>query len=278
MVWSENFEEGSVGAVTARYDDFKNAAGMQLVTDVPSGSCGAASMKLTAGGGVTATDFYKQLPANDELYVRWYVKYQAGVPWHHTGVWFGGYNPALSYPSPAAGTKPNGDDRVSIAIEPVWGVGSPNPRLDFYNYWMNMHTCSSCAGSYWGNALVSRNSFTADDDSWMCLEVHAKLNTDTASSAGAVLEVWKNDVLVQRFPETAGTGYWVQDHFCPVGADGAQCNYSPTAPGPLNLQFRSTTALALNHFWPQNYITDASVGSVWYDEMLVANVRIGCRH
>src|SRR5206468_11907426 len=86
-----------------------------------------------------------------------------------------------------------------------------------YNYWMKMHTCSGCGGFYWGNALVSRQSFTADDNQWMCIEVHAKLNPDPASGVGAVLEVWKNDALVQRFDEQRGLGYWVQDHFCPDG-------------------------------------------------------------
>ena len=280
VVFAENFEEGSVPEVTARYDDFKNPPGMALVADVPAQSCGAASMQLTAGGPVSATDLYKLLPGNDELYVRWYVKYQAGIPWHHTGVWFGGYNPPLPYPNPQAGTRPNGDDRVSFAIEPVWGIGAPHPRLDFYNYWMKMHTCSGCGGFYWGNALVSRESFTADDEQWMCIEVHARLNPDPTSGAGAVLEVWKNDAPVQRFSEQRGSGYWVQDHFCPATADGRQCTDYAPPPGtpmvPLDLQTRTTTALQLNHFWPQSYITNPAVGKVWLDDMVLARVRIGC--
>ncbi|HZI72463.1 MAG TPA: hypothetical protein VFD73_00260 [Gemmatimonadales bacterium] len=286
VVWHEDFEAGSVPAVTARYNEYQNTSGMALVADKPSASCGAASMRLTSGGSVSATDLYKKPlkpdgSGYDELFVRWYVKYQAGAPWHHSGVWFGGYNPPTDWPNPQAGTRPVGDDRVSIAMEPIWGVGSPNPRFDFYDYWMTMHTCSSCAGAYWGNALVSRNAFTADDDQWACVEVHAMLNTDVASAAGAELEVWKNDVLVQHFPETGGAGAgaigdWVQDHYCPAGADGAQCNYSPTAPGPLGLQFRSSAALQLNHLWLQNYITDTSTGSVWFDDVVVATTRIGC--
>src|SRR3989449_4040262 len=62
--------------------------------------------------------------------------------------------------------------------------------------------------------------------------------------------------------------YWVQDHFCPVSADGSQCNYSPTAAGPADLQFRTTTDLKLNAFWPQNYVTDPASGSVWFDDMV----------
>jgi len=276
VVWAESFEEGSVSAVTSRYNDYKNAAGMTLVAERPLASCGRASMKLTAGGAVSATDLYKLLPDHAELYVRWYVKYQTGAPWHHTGVWFGGDTRHLTYPDPHAGQKPNGDDRVSFAMEPVWGVGGANPRFDFYNYWMKMRTCDNCGGFYWGNALVSRNGFTADDDTWDCIEVHAKLNTDMASGADAGLEVWKNDALIQTFPDAAGLGYWVQDHFCPAGADGSQCNYSPTASGPVDLQFRTTTALQLNYFWPQDYVTDSTPSSVWFDDMVVATTRIGC--
>src|SRR5438128_9702964 len=280
VVWAENFEEGSVPVVTARYNDYKNPGGMALVTDKPAGSCGAASMQFTADGrnsATQATDLYRRFDTGqDELYVRWYAKYQAGAPWHHTGVWFGGYNPPSNWPNPQAGIRPLGDDRVSFAVEPVWGNGGPNPVLDFYNYWMQMHTCSGCGGSYWGKALLSRMSLTASDNTWACVDVRAPITTNMASDAGAVLEVWKNDSLIQRFPDTAGAGYWVQDHFCPVSADGSQCNYSPTAAGPADLQFRTTTDLKLNAFWPQNYITDPASGSVWLDDMVLATQRIGC--
>src|SRR6059058_1382835 len=106
VVWAESFEEGSVSAVTSRYNDYKNAGGMALVPDKPSRSCGAASMQLTADGrnaATQATDLYKRLDTGqDDLYVRWYAKYQAGAPWHHTGVWFGGYNPPSDWPNPQA--------------------------------------------------------------------------------------------------------------------------------------------------------------------------------
>src|SRR6185437_16180573 len=48
VVWAENFEEGSVSAVTSRYQDYKISCGMALFTEKPSGSCGTASMKFTA--------------------------------------------------------------------------------------------------------------------------------------------------------------------------------------------------------------------------------------
>jgi ABC-type glycerol-3-phosphate transport system substrate-binding protein len=35
-------------------------------------------------------------------------------------------------------------------------------------------------------------------------------------------------------------------------------------------------ALTLNYFWPQNYVTQGPAGSVQYDDMVVATVRVGC--
>jgi hypothetical protein len=55
------------------------------------------------------------------------------------------------------------------------------------------------------------------------------------------------------------------------------CNFSPTAPGPLNKQFRNSVALQLNYFWPQNFMDDPVAASVWFADMVVATVRIGCR-
>lgn len=282
VVWSENFEESTLSAFTSRYDTVNNSTGMAFVTNVPAASSGTHALGLTSSGsGANATDFYKNFinfsSGYTELYYRWYVKYQAGIAWHHSGFWCGGYNPATNWANPQAGSKPSGSDRVEIAIEPVWGTGTLSPRLDFYNYWMNQHTCSGCGGSYWGNAAVCRLSFTNDENQWMCLELHVKLNTNLASAAGAMLEVWKNDTLVQSYPETGTVGYWVQDHFCPNGADGPECNYSPSAAGPLDIQFRNSSSLVLNNFWPQNYITTAGVtGTMYLDDMVVATERIGC--
>ena len=278
VVFAENFEAGSVAGFLSRYEDHKNQAGMALVADVPARSAGKSSLRLTAGGGgATATDFYKLLsPGHEELYVRYYAKYDSGVIWHHTGVWFGGYNPAQNWPSPMAGTRPDGDDRFSVSIEPMGAGANPGPRLDFYNYWMKMHASTA----YWGNTLIHRQGFTVDNDAWMCIEIHVKLNPDPSSGAGAELAVWKNDALVERFTDQAPLGYWLKDKFCPQSADSSECtDYPPSASTPivpLDLQYRSTTQLKLNYLWPQNYVTDGSAGSVYYDDLVVARSRVGC--
>ena len=280
VVWFEDFEEGSVGAVAARYDQSRDSGRWTLSSDTPNGS--GSSLGMRAGAGMDAVDFYKQLPDHDEWWVRWYAKYEPGVDWHHSGVWFGGYNPGMTYPSPQAGRRPNGDDRFSISVEPVYGVGSASPRFDFYNYWMTMHSwmadpISDDGTAYYGNGLVHRNDFTVDEGSWVCLEVHVRLNPDPSSPAGAVLEVWKNDALMQSFTDAGPMGYWIRDKFCPEGADGSECtDYPAPFDQTLDLRLRNDPGLRLNAFWPQNYITGGSEGTLWFDQMVVATRRVGC--
>ncbi|MBI2376367.1 MAG: hypothetical protein HYV07_20400 [Deltaproteobacteria bacterium] len=279
VIWFEDFEAGSLAAITARYDQSRDNGRMTLVTDTPRGS--GFALALRAGGSEPAIDLYKQLPDADEWFVRWYARYEADGPWHHSGMWFGGYAPASRWPSPNAGRRPAGDDRFSIAVEPVFD-GPRGKRFDFYNYWMGMHSwmaepVNDNGSAYWGNALVHQNDFTVDAETWVCLEVHARLNDDPSSAAGAVLEVWKNDALVQRFDDSGPAGYWIRDKFCPEGADGTECtDYPSPANQVLDLQMRSTSELKLNAFWPQNYVTDPASATLTFDQMVVATRRVGC--
>ena len=241
-------------------------------------------MKLTSSGdAANATDLYKSFPAGyDEWYVRWYVKYQTGnVQWHHVGTWVGGYAPPTPYPNPQAGLKPNGDDRFAVSIEPIFDVGTGAARFDFYNYWMQMHSwMDQPTGNtaYYGNALVHQNSFVVDEGNWVCIEDHIKLNTDLASGTGGMLEVWKNDQLVESFTGSGPKGYWIKDKFCPPNGDGTECtDYPAPFDTVLDLQWRSTASLALTYFWPQNYITQAGItGWIELDDMVIATTRIGC--
>lgn len=281
VVWVENFEEPSVAAFFDRYDDGKQQ-GFAFDADKPAKSSGAASGKLTASGaGPNAVDFYKRFqPGYQELYVRYYARYQANVNWHHTGVWFGGYNPSTTYPSPMAGLKPDGDDRFSVSLEPLEG-GVATPRMDTYNYWMKMHSWMDVpmgSTAYYGNPVIHEPSLVAKD-AWQCFELHVKLNPDPSTGAGAELGVWVDDQQIIALTDAAPVGYWVKDKFCPDAATGTECTmYKPQNPTlvPLDMQWRSTSALTLNNFWPQNYITDGGAGSVWYDDMVVAKVRVGC--
>lgn len=279
VVWVENFEEASLAEFANRYEDVGGQNNMAFVSEVPSASSGSAALRLRAGGGLgEATDFYKRFDQQyDELFVRYYAKYEANAPFHHSGVWIGGYNPGQNYPSPKAGLKPNGDDRISVSFEPTGG--GANPRMDFYNYWMNMH---SGPNAFWGNTLIHREDVVADGNQWMCIEVHIKLNPNPSSAAGGELGLWKNDAEIIHFTDSSPVGYWTWDKFCPQpGATGSECTNYPPDPGdpiePLNLQWRNSANLRLDYFWPQNYNTDTGQQSdVFYDDMVIATQRVGC--
>jgi hypothetical protein len=280
VVLHEDFEEGSVAALIARYDAVAHPAGMTLVSDHPAYSSGASSLRLTSGGANAATHLYKSFGTGyEELYLRYYIKYLGSGPWHHSGIWFGGYDPPLAYPSPRTGSKPDGDDLFSIALEPMPDSG----RMDFFNYWMAMHSWqvapTGARGDYWGNTLLHAAGFRVSSDAWTCYEIHLKLNPDPATGAGAVLEVWQNDTLVRRFDDAAPLGYWVRDKYCANDSDGAECTtYRPANPVlvPLDQRWRRNAALKINYFWPQNYNTAASDSSLLLDDVVIATRRIGC--
>ena len=282
VVFYENFEEASVAAVLARYNSSKHSAGMALVADHPPDSPGHHAMQFTSGGTNPATDLYKSFGAgHDELYLRYYIKYEGAGPWHHSGVWFGGYNPPLPWPYPHAGARPLGDDRYSIGLEPFGNFA--NSPMDFYVYWRGMHSWKAdptgAVGDYYGNTLVHDAQLLSESGTWVCYEIHLKLNPNPANGAGAVLQLWKNDALVRTFDDTAPLGYWVRDKFCPIDADGSECTrYRPANPaqGLLDQRWRTTSALKINYFWPQNYNTDSTDSSMLLDDMVIATQRIGC--
>src|SRR5687767_7045671 len=95
VVYVEKFDDATLASVTSRYTDVLNTAGMMLDSDVPAGSpAGGRSLRITAmGRSNSGGHLYRTLPAGDTWYVRYYVKYFTGGPYHHTGMWFGGYNP-----------------------------------------------------------------------------------------------------------------------------------------------------------------------------------------
>jgi len=283
VVLYENFEEGSVAAVTRRYNTVQHTAGMALVADHPVNSPGSHALRLTSGGSHPGTYLYKDFGVgHDELYFRYYIKYENG-PYSHAGVWFGGYNPPLRWPFPHAGSRPVGNDRYSIALEPIKFGLEPNTTMDFYVYWRGMHSWmahpTGAVGDYYGNSFIHNPEFLRQSNTWVCYEIHLKLNPVPTIGTGAMLQVWRNDALVQSFDDSGPPGYWIRDKFCPNEAQGEEClKYRPADPHLvlLDQRWRTTSALKINYFWPQNYNAHSTNSSLLLDDMVVAKERIGC--
>ena len=282
VVFYEDFSEGSLGTVLDRYDSHVDRAGMALVADHPPGSPSRYSIRFTSGASHPATYFYKSFAAGyDELYVRYYAKYIGKGPWHHTGVWIGGYDPPLTFPYPRAGLKPVGSGWYSLGLEPI--PSFPNLPMDLYTYWRGMHSWKAAPtgvrGDYFGNTLIHAAKFVMRADRWVCYEIHLKLNPDPASAQGAVLEVWQNDRLIRRFDDHGPLGYWVRDKVCAADTTDRTCtDYRPATAHLvlLDQRWRTVPDLRINYLWPQNYNTARTDSSLLLDDMVVATRRIGC--
>ncbi len=109
VLYVEKFDDGMTN-ILSRYSDQRNTAGMFLDTDIPVGSLGQNSLKMTSitSGVNNGGHLYKRFtPGFDStVHIRYYVKYPSisNGYFHHESVWFGGYNPATNWPNPQAGT------------------------------------------------------------------------------------------------------------------------------------------------------------------------------
>jgi hypothetical protein len=289
VIWNENFSEGSVSAVSARYSTVVNTGGLTLVADIPAHNAASTkSISMISGGAKDTTYLFRNFPKGyDEIYVRYYAKYVTKGPWHHVGMVFGGYNPSLSYPYPKAGQKPVGNDSFHIYYEPNSG-GQYNNWTDFYNAFMQMHSfdANPVQGDYFGNQLVNNPAITTYDSNWHSYEVHLKLNTDMSSSTGAILELWIDDQPIIRYDDAGvivgggsdeAGGFWNKDKFCYMSNPSSIC--APYNPGSgyvkLNQQYRTTESLKTNFMWLENYNDYPTNNEVRYSNVVFATQRIG---
>jgi hypothetical protein len=204
VIFHDPYEDTSSATLANRYQTVQNPAGISFVTDKHSKTRGARSVRLTAGASSDNAAMYRNFGTGyDEVYLRYYTKY-VGTNFHHSGFWFGGYNPATNWPNPRAGQKPVGNERFSFGLEPHSGN-----YMDLYTYWMKMRSWKASnpvAGDYFGNTIIHKNDFRIRQAQWTCYEVHLKLNPDPTNGRDSVLEVWENDQLVRRFDNSGPYG------------------------------------------------------------------------
>lgn len=260
VVFVEKFNESNLSGLTSRYNDVLNSASMSLTSDVPAGSGDNQSLTIAGGNG---GHLFKQIPGiNDTIYVRYYAKYPTSGLIQHSGVWAGGYNPALTFPNPQAGVKPVGNDRFSAAAEQEDAAFAGTTRLDHYDYWMGMHPDNS--GTYWGNTLLNNTNIQATKGQWVCVEQMIKLNNPVSASNGEHA-IWLNGTKVSDLGQGFPTGTWSGGNF--VQGSGT------AFPG---FQWRNDANLNINYLWLQNYAPQAPYGTVKYDNLVAATSYIGC--
>lgn len=272
VVFVEDFEQSSIQELVARWDDHKNSNVMSFSSDKPSQSAGNQSVFFDG-----FADLYTRLlPGYDQLYIRYYIKFETECVRVHHGPWVGGNNPPLSFPFPRAGTRPNGDDRFFTGPETN---NSTEFGMDFYTYWMHMRT--NPGGRYFGNTFSGRPSpFVVPKGEWISVEFMVKMN-DPVSSSNGEQAFWidgvKKNHLGQGFPR----GIWTWDNFTPdnsctlSGPCDMNGSGTPCCTDFEGFRWRSTADLNLNYFWLEHFVdTDPSCGA-YFDDLVIATEYIG---
>ena len=271
FIFRENFEEASIDTMAARWEDVVSKNLMFFSSDKPLTSGGNQSVFFNGGAHL----YRRLLPGYDQLYVRFYVKFDPVCSNIHHFVHMGGYNPTTRWPQGGAGIRPVGNERWTTGIEP----NGTSWAWDFYSYWMHMR--SNPDTNYWGNSFSGRPSpYTVTKNEWISVEFMVKMNNPVTAYNGEQafwIDGEKKVHLGQGFPR----GEWIWDGFYPNASctPSGQCNTNGS-PTPCcqdfeGFQWRNTTALNINFLWLLHYVdTDLSC-TVKFDDVVVATQYIG---
>ncbi len=230
------------------------------------------------------------LPAGDEYFVRYYMRYTDGTARPHHGnntrVHVEGGDPGGT-----AGIVPSGDERFNTTID-IDGMG----RQFFYTYWHEMRSgrCNDgtavpgCEGDqgttyYFGNRFKPADQTVVDRHAWACYEYRVRANTPGSYDGAQTL--WIDDALVGTFEMGTPLGEWLRDNFYTMGEWGTD----PSTPfegfnfrtSPDVDQVRVTFEI-YQEWGTLNGRRDdtpmkSEVQAVLYDDIVIASERIGCR-
>jgi hypothetical protein len=271
VILAENFEEPSLDALAARWEDVSGRAVMSFDPERPPASAGARSLRLAGGGHL-----YRRLaPGRDRVYMRFYARFDEGCAGVHHFAHLGGYHPTTAWPQGGAGERPTGSDRFTVGIEPMgaaWG-------WDFYAYWMHMR--SNPGGRYWGNDFSgSPSPSPALRGRWIAVELMVKANDPVGASNGE-LAFWIDGVLQNHLGPGFPRGEWIWDSFAPNDScvPSAPCDQAGSAIRCCQdfegFRFRTVPELNVNFAWLLHYVdTDPSCG-VRFDDLVVATEYVG---
>lgn len=274
VILTENFERGTIATLSQTWSDISNKAGKPLALETIDGR---RALKITATlGENNGGHLFALLPkASETLFARFYVRFEPDADYIHHFVWLGGHNPPQRWPNPQAGNKPNGDDRLSVGIEPFgFGGRFPAPGAwNFYTYWHEMK--KSADGRYWGAGIGPEKPLLVPRGRWQCVELMIKLNSTPEKSDGE-LALWLDGKAAMHIAPGVRRGPWT----------GLGFTLPERGEEPFEgFRWRTSSALLLNNFWLEHYVTEEALrrnrsrlkptNSVWFDDIVVAREYIG---
>lgn len=273
VLFRENFESPTVEDLKSRWETVVRPDRMSFSEDKPGNSGGKQSLQMThVGGDGDGSQLYRRLqPGQDQVYARFYVKFDEDcAPIHHFGTHLGGFNPSTPWPQGGAGTRPDGGKRFTSGVEPHGAKW----EWDFYSYWQGMHQHGD--GNYWGTPfLAGAAKPQVEKGKWICVEMMLKMNqpVDEANGEQAFWidgQLWRVDGQIAShigpgFPKGRWSGGWWHPE--------------PTSDTSFEgFLWRNVEELTINYLWTYLYITKAPEGhvsKVWFDDIVVATEYIG---
>ncbi len=280
VLLAEDFEKGEIADLSRKWTEVSNKDGKALAwaKDGPEGTNGKRCIQMTATlGQDVGGHLYAPLPRGvDTAYARFYVKFAEDAEYIHHFVWLGGHEPQTRWPNPRAGTRPEGNERFSVGIEPFGFRGTipPPGAWCFYNYWHEMKI--SADKKYWGNGLRPAKDCVVPKGRWQCVEFMIKLNSQPDSPDGE-LALWLDGKPVAHFRRGARRGAWSGMGFQLQDEGGEEFE---------GFRWRTSTDLKVNYFWLEHYVTENAarqngvkeprkVNRVWFDDVVVATEYVG---
>jgi len=279
VVFFEDFEAGEVPDLKNSWTEISNRDGkvVSFVSDTPAAHAGKRAIQLTATVGQNeGGHLYRKLPRELETaFFRFYVKFPKDAGYIHHFVHMGGYRPATNWPQGGAGSKPVGNERMTVGIEPYGESGRhPAPGVwNFYPYWHEMKP--SVGNRYWGNSIQPPQPAIIPRDQWQCVEVMFKCNTP--GQHDGELALWLDGKLTMHVKKGAPREKWTGMGFKMAGDGGEPFE---------GFNWRTTPELKINFFWLLHYVTETNQKrnrvpemekpvTVWFDNIVVSETYVG---
>ena len=287
VIFTEDFEEPSIGVLAKRWDTAGATNSMSFTADVPAGSRGKQSLLMDRQSGPGGQLYRRLRNANggwgyDRVFARYYVKFDPDCgEIHHFGTCLGGNLPATPWPSVKAGQPTDGAKSFWSGIEPFGSSWT----WDFYTYWCEMRG-SPPRGQTWGNSFVHDRSLRVEKGRWICIEQMIQMN-DVGDLNGEQA-LWIDGKLISHLGKGFPKGRWTFDKFYPGrGGRGIRWDHSagerrefdvPEGGAPFEgFRWRTVPELNVNYVWLYIF-TQKPEGhrmKVWFDHVVVATEYIG---
>ncbi len=232
----------------------------------------------------------------DEVWWRFYAQFPEVAPNPHHWIRVAAGNESWNR-SGLANTVPGGDEGFWFDLD-----ANNDDQLNFYVYWHEMRSgrCNDgsatpgCEGDqgttyYFGNVFRPPGQAGIPKAEWTCIELRAKANT--VGEMDGELSFWVNDEPIGDYRPGNPNGTWLRATFHTDGCEFSAC----TDPEPFEgFNFRTDDAVGFKAIYLDAYyerdssarkrmvleergLTVSDAQTIYYDDVVVATERIGCR-